>query len=120
MQQYRVIFAPEFLNRLDSVVTFDALDEEFMMDITAKFIKEREDQLGKKNIKIKIGAAGKKWLAEKGYDPKYGARPIKRTVENEIFKPLIDEILFGKLENGGVVKVTVKDGELKLDIVSSS
>ncbi len=110
-------FSPEFRNRLDAIVTFDTLDSTFMVKIVEKFIKEREDQLGKKDIKIKIGVAGKKWIAEKGADLKMGARPMKKAVETHIFKPLVDSILFGELENGGVVKVTVKNDELKLDIV---
>jgi ATP-dependent Clp protease ATP-binding subunit ClpA len=110
-------FSPEFRNRLDSIVTFGALDSTFMVKIVEKFINERVQQLGKKNIKIKIGVAGKKWIAEKGFDSKMGARPMKKAVETHIFKPLVDSILFGDLQNGGVVKVTVKNDELKLDII---
>jgi ATP-dependent Clp protease ATP-binding subunit ClpA len=108
-------FAPEFLNRLDGIVRFESLDETHMVSIVEKFIKEGENRLSKKDIKIKIGMPAKRWLAKTGYDPKYGARPIKRAVEDKIFKPLVDEILFGKLENGGVVKVSIKRDDINIE-----
>ncbi|MEE8523447.1 MAG: AAA family ATPase, partial [Thermoanaerobaculia bacterium] len=99
------LFSPEFRNRLDTRLQFAALTPEIMERIVDKFIKELQVQLRQKKVRIRITDAGRKLLAAKGYDPAFGARPLARVIEDEIKRPLTDEILFGKLEAGG--KVTV-------------
>ncbi|MCK5111827.1 MAG: ATP-dependent Clp protease ATP-binding subunit ClpA [Arcobacteraceae bacterium] len=98
-------FAPEFRNRLDAVVKFAQLDEKIVVKVVAKFIKELSNSLKDKNIKITIAAKAKKELAALGYDKKMGARPLQRVITKKIKEPLTDEILFGKLKDGGVVKI---------------
>ncbi len=107
-------FTPEFRNRLDAWVPFKALDLENITLIVDKFIKELNGQLAEKRVLIILDDAAKKWLAEKGFDPKYGARPMARLIHEKIKQPLAHEILFGKLADGGSVSVTVEESELKL------
>jgi ATP-dependent Clp protease ATP-binding subunit ClpA len=109
MEAIKRAFTPEFLNRLDAIVHFDKLPEDVMLEVVRKFIGELEKQLAKKKIEIKATDEALKWLLKKGFDPQYGARPLHRTIDEYVKKPLVDEILFGKLEKGGVVKVDVKD-----------
>ena len=109
MEAIKRAFTPEFLNRLDAIVHFDKLPEDVMLEVVRKFIGELEKQLAKKKIEIKATDEALKWLLKKGFDPQYGARPLHRTIDEHIKKPLVDEILFGKLEKGGVVKIDVKD-----------
>ncbi len=104
-------FAPEFRNRLDAVVKFAQLDEKIVIKVVGKFIKELSENLKDKNIKISITAKAKKELAILGYDKKMGARPLQRIITAKIKEPLTDEILFGKLVNGGVVKINFVRGE---------
>lgn len=108
-------FTPEFLNRLDARVAFKPLDLEVITLIVDKFIKELNAQLMEKRVIIKLDDAAKKWLAKNGFDAKYGARPMQRLIHEKIKKPLAQEILFGKLEDGGSVEVTEKDDELVLN-----
>ena len=108
-------FAPEFRNRLDAIVHFQPLSEDIMMNIVDKFLKEIEEQLKDKNIKIVADEEAKKYLAKEGYSEELGARVMKRVIQERVKTPLTDEILFGKLQNGGVVYLSVEDGELKLD-----
>lgn len=98
-------FAPEFRNRLDAVVTFDALSLDIVAKVAAKFIEDLERQLVDKKIKIEISAKAKKELANLGYDKAMGARPLNRVISDKIKNPLTDEILFGKLKKGGTVKI---------------
>lgn len=98
-------FAPEFRNRLDAVVTFDALSLDIVAKVAGKFIEDLERQLVDKKIKIKISAKAKKELANLGYDKAMGARPLNRVISDKIKNPLTDEILFGKLKKGGTVKI---------------
>ena len=98
-------FAPEFRNRLDATVKFGQLDEKVVIKVVGKFIKELSNSLKDKNIKITITARAKKELATLGYDKKMGARPLQRIITKKIKEPLTDEILFGKLKDGGVVKI---------------
>ncbi len=109
-------FTPEFRNRLNAWVPFKALNLENITLIVDKFINELNGQLAEKRVLIKLDAAAKKWLAEKGFDPKYGARPMARLIHDKIKQPLAHEILFGTLVDGGSVAVSEKDGELILDM----
>ena len=97
------IFSPEFRNRLDGIITFNALDREIMAMIVDKFMKEFADQLTVKKVSIAYSGKVRKWLAKKGHDPQYGARPLSRVIQTEIKDVLADEILFGRLEKGGTV-----------------
>ena len=101
----KTFFAPEFRNRLDSVVSFDSLSVEIVTKVAAKFIEDLEFQLRDKNIKINITAKAKKQLATLGYDKAMGARPLNRVISDKIKNVLTDEILFGKLKKGGLVKI---------------
>ncbi len=106
------IFSPEFRNRLDGIITFNALDREIMAMIVDKFMKEFADQLTVKKVSIAYSGKVRKWLAKKGHDPQYGARPLSRVIQTEIKDVLADEILFGRLEKGGTVKLDMKGEEL--------
>jgi len=109
---YKDLFAPEFRNRLDARVGFGPLDPTVVISIVDKFIGELDAQLSERKATIQVTEAGRKWLADKGYDPEMGARPLARVIQNEVKKKLTDELLFGALEHGGEVVVDVKDGEL--------
>ncbi|WP_198305128.1 ATP-dependent Clp protease ATP-binding subunit ClpA [Arcobacter vandammei] len=102
-------FAPEFRNRLDSVVSFDSLSLDIVSKVAGKFIEDLEKQLESKKIKIEISKKAKDELARLGYDKAMGARPLNRVISDKIKNPLTDEILFGKLKKGGVVKIDYKD-----------
>ena len=108
------LFSPEFRNRLDARIQFGALDLEIVERIVEKFVDELRAQLSAKKIEVGLTAEARRRLAEKGYDPAFGARPLSRVIEDEIKRPLTDEILFGRLEGGGRVKVAVEDGEIVL------
>ncbi len=109
-------FSPEFRNRLDAVVQFGPLSEETIRSVVDKFVFELEQQLEEKKVGLTVDAAARLWLAEKGYDPKMGARPMARVIQNHIKKPLANELLFGELVGGGSVRVLVRDGELAFEI----
>jgi ATP-dependent Clp protease ATP-binding subunit ClpA len=111
-REYKRMFSPEFRNRLDARVSFNPLSPEVMGSIVNKFIVELEGQLSARDVTIVLSDEAKAWLAEKGYDADQGARPLARVIQEQIKKPLGDELLFGKLESGGKVVVGVKDGEL--------
>ncbi len=113
-------FTPEFRNRLDAVISFGALPKKVIMQVVEKFVLQLEAQLMDRNVTIELTPAAAAWLADKGYDEKMGARPLARVIQEHIKKPLAEELLFGKLAKGGVVKVAVKDGELTLDIQEPS
>jgi len=100
-------FTPEFRNRLDAVVSFDALTPEDIAKVVDKFVIQLEAQLADRKIEFELSKGANVWLAKKGYDKRYGARPLARTIQEHIKKPLADEILFGKLKSGGLVKVGV-------------
>lgn len=109
----RRTFTPEFRNRLDSVIQFKALDFSIVMRIVDKFILELEAQLELKDVQITVSGPAREWLAEQGFDPEMGARPMKRVIQNQIKRPLADDLLFGDLADGGDVDVTLskKDGK---------
>jgi ATP-dependent Clp protease ATP-binding subunit ClpA len=118
---YKNMFSPEFRNRLDARIQFHALDPAVMGSIVDKFIKQLGVMLADKNVTISVTDRAKKYLGEKGYDPANGARPLSRVIENDVKKPLGDELLFGKLENGGHVEVDVatEGGEETITFVFS-
>ena len=98
--------SPEFRNRLDAVVAFNNLPPEVVVRVVEKFILELELQLSDRNVIIEVDRKAMDWLVEQGYDPLMGARPMARIIQENIKKPLADELLFGKLQNGGVVQVS--------------
>jgi ATP-dependent Clp protease ATP-binding subunit ClpA len=110
------LFAPEFRNRLDAIVAFKALDSETIKSVVSKFIIQLEAQLADRNITIELTDEAADWLAKNGFDELYGARPLARTIQEHIKKPLADDILFGRLTRGGHVKVTLKDGKIAFDV----
>jgi ATP-dependent Clp protease ATP-binding subunit ClpA len=110
------LFSPEFRNRLDAVVPFSSLPPAVIGQVVEKFILELEMQLEDRGVHIKLSAAAKAFVAEKGYDKHFGARPLKRVIQEEIKKPLADELLFGKLVEGGEVKIGFKNKKLTIDI----
>lgn len=112
-------FSPEFRNRLDATVTFNHLQEEVVLKIVDKFIKELNDQIASKNISVNITENARQWLAKKGFDPKFGARPLQRVIQKEIKAPLVEEILSGRLSHGGSVKVDVSKNRIHLEINDS-
>jgi len=109
-------FTPEFRNRLDAVISFAPLGKEIILQVVEKFVLQLEAQLMDRNVSIELTKPAAEWLAEKGYDDKMGARPLGRVIQEEIKKPLAEELLFGRLAKGGVVKVGLKDGKLDLKI----
>ena len=115
------LFTPEFRNRLDSVVAFAGLPPEIIAKVVEKFIFQLEAQLADRGVSIEMTDEATRWIAEKGYDEKFGARPLARVIQEHIKKPLAEELLFGKLEHGGTVKVLVsgkgEDRALAFDYV---
>jgi ATP-dependent Clp protease ATP-binding subunit ClpA len=110
-REYKRMFSPEFRNRLDAKILFNALSPSVMDSIVDKFLAELEGQLAPRNVTLEATAAARALLATKGYDPDNGARPLGRVIQDEIKKPLGDELLFGKLEHGGHLKVDVTEGK---------
>ena len=109
-------FTPEFRNRLDAVISFQPLPKEVILQVVEKFVLQLEAQLMDRNVHIELTKPAAEWLGEKGYDDKMGARPLARVIQEHIKKPLAEELLFGKLAKGGVVKVGLKNGEIDLRI----
>ncbi|MCE8520312.1 ATP-dependent Clp protease ATP-binding subunit ClpA [Ruegeria pomeroyi] len=109
-------FTPEFRNRLDAVISFAPLPKEVILQVVEKFVLQLEAQLMDRHVHIELTPQAAEWLADKGYDDKMGARPLGRVIQEHIKKPLAEELLFGKLAKGGVVRVGVKGGELVLQI----
>ncbi len=109
-------FSPEFRNRLDGIIAFKALDSRTIVHVVDKFIAELEAQLDQKHVSIEIDADAKAWLAEKGFDPAMGARPMARVIKDSIKKPLAEELLFGRLASGGQVKISVDKEGLSFEI----
>ncbi|AOG00624.1 ATP-dependent Clp protease ATP-binding subunit ClpA [Blastomonas sp. RAC04] len=111
------MFTPEFRNRLDAVVPFAYLGTEVVARVVDKFILQLELQLAEQNVHIRLDQAARDWLCEKGYDRLYGARPMARLIQEKIKQPLAEELLFGKLVQGGEVNVHLKDGAMAFEIV---
>ena len=109
-------FTPEFRNRLDAVISFAALSRDVVIHVVEKFVLQLEAQLMDRNVHIELTPEAADWLAEKGYDDKMGARPLGRVIQENLKKPLAEELLFGRLTKGGVVRVKVEDDKLAFDI----
>lgn len=107
-------FSPEFRNRLDAWVAFDPLDIDVIRSIVDKFIRELNGQLAEKRVLVQLEDDAREWLAKNGFDARYGARPMARLIHEKIKQPLANEILFGKLADGGSVSAHVEDNELIL------
>ncbi|TDJ09072.1 MAG: ATP-dependent Clp protease ATP-binding subunit ClpA [Deltaproteobacteria bacterium] len=114
-QAIKNFFSPEFRNRLDGILHFSKLSEDNILKIVDKFLFQLEVKLSEKNVELIISDELKKWLAKEGYDPKMGARPISRLIDHKIKRPLSREILFGKLEKGGKVKVSLQNEEISFE-----
>ena len=119
-QAIEKVFSPEFRNRLDAIVSFGPLSPGVMETIVEKFILQLEAQLTERRVAITLQPEARLWLAEKGYDPVYGARPLSRVIQTEVRDPLTDEILFGRLENGGTVTIGVADGTLTFEYAAKA
>ncbi|GGY90468.1 MAG: ATP-dependent Clp protease ATP-binding subunit ClpA [Shewanella sp.] len=116
MSEINRIFSPEFRNRLDAIIWFNSLDMTIIAKVVDKFLVELQAQLDQKGVTLEVSDEARTLLAEKGYDKSMGARPMARVVKDLLKRPLADEILFGKLEAGGIARVDVKDGELDIQI----
>ncbi len=111
-REFKLMFSPEFRNRLDARISFNSLSPATMDNIVDKFVIELEAQLLERDVTMMVTTAAKKYLAVKGYDPDFGARPLARVIQEDVKRPLGDELLFGKLEKGGRVTIDEKDGKL--------
>jgi ATP-dependent Clp protease ATP-binding subunit ClpA len=114
------MFTPEFRNRLDAVIPFAALTQDTVGRVVEKFVMQLEAQLADRNVTIELSSGAKEWLAERGYDRLYGARPLARVIQEYIKKPLAEELLFGRLTKGGSVKVTLKDKALDFEVIEAN
>jgi ATP-dependent Clp protease ATP-binding subunit ClpA len=117
MEAINRMFAPEFRNRLDAIITFAHLSRDVIAQVVEKFVLQLEAQLADRDVTIELTDEATQWLIENGYDEQMGARPMARVIQEHIKKPLADEVLFGKLKNGGHVRVillTDENGESKL------
>ena len=115
MEIIRKAFTPEFRNRLDAVVQFGALDFEHILRVVDKFLIELELQLQDKHVSLDVDGDARKWLAEHGFDPQMGARPMARVIQDHVKRALADELLFGKLAEGGKVRLSVREGALHVE-----
>lgn len=106
-------FSPEFRNRLDAIIQFKALEPKTILSVVNKFVSELEGQLNTRNVILEVDEEARAWLAKNGYDKAMGARPMARLIQEQLKKPLAEELLFGKLSNGGHVKVTIEKGKIK-------
>lgn len=111
------LFTPEFRNRLDAIIPFNHLSGDMIGRVVDKFILKLEEQLADKNVTFALSAQAREWLGNKGYDRAMGARPLARVIDTEVKKPLVDELLFGKLIKGGEVQIDVKDDKLAFTIM---
>jgi ATP-dependent Clp protease ATP-binding subunit ClpA len=117
MADIKRMFTPEFRNRLDAIVNFKALDEDVILRVVDKFLLQLESQLTEKKVDVTFSDALRKHLGKKGFDPLMGARPMQRLIQDTIRRALADELLFGRLIDGGRLSVDVDDkGEITLDI----
>jgi ATP-dependent Clp protease ATP-binding subunit ClpA len=114
------LFTPEFRNRLDAIIGFAGLTQDIVGRVVEKFVMQLEAQLADRNVTIELSSAAKEWLAERGYDRLYGARPLARVIQEHIKKPLAEELLFGRLAKGGAVRVTMKEGRLSFEYTEAA
>ena len=112
------MFTPEFRNRLDAIVSFSHLPKEVVRKVVEKFVLQLEAQLSERQVNIELSTEAADYIAEKGYDPQMGARPLARVIQEEIKKPLAEELLFGKLTHGGTVRILLKDAKLVFSYLS--
>ena len=119
MEAIKRMFSPEFRNRLDSVVQFAPLNEETIAHVVDKFIIELESQLEEKRVTVEVNEEARAWLATHGFDRQMGARPMVRVIQEHIKRKLAEELLFGKLSEGGHVRVGVKDDDLSFEFEAS-
>ena len=110
------MFTPEFRNRLDAIIPFASLGKDVIRRVVDKFIMQLDIQLADRNVEIELSEAARNWLADRGYDERYGARPLGRVVQEHIKKPLADELLFGQLVSGGIAFVDVVDDALSVTV----
>ncbi len=115
MEVIRRMFTPEFRNRLDAIIQFNSLDFDHILRVVDKFLIELEAQLSEKHVALDVDADARRWLAEHGFDPQMGARPMARVIQEKVKRALADELLFGKLADGGKVKLGVRDGEMVVE-----
>lgn len=113
MEEINRTFTPEFRNRLDNIVWFNHLDEDTILQVVDKFIVELQSQLDKKQVELQLSDKATKWLAKQGYDKAMGARPMARVIQEQLRKPLANEVLFGNLVDGGVVKIDLAEDKLE-------
>jgi len=116
MEIIRRAFSPEFRNRLDAIIQFGALDMEHILRVVDKFLIELEAQLQEKHVSLHVDSEARRWLADHGFDVQMGARPMARVIQENVKRPLADELLFGKLSTGGRVYLSVKDGKLEVTV----
>ncbi|KTF18397.1 ATP-dependent Clp protease ATP-binding subunit ClpA [Pseudoalteromonas sp. H105] len=115
MSEINKVFSPEFRNRLDNIIWFNHLERDVILLVVDKFIVELQAQLDKKSVNLELTSKAREWLADQGYDKAMGARPMGRVIQEQLKKPLANEILFGELIEGGTVKVSLKDKKLRFD-----
>jgi ATP-dependent Clp protease ATP-binding subunit ClpA len=120
MEVIRRMFTPEFRNRLDAIVQFSALNIQVVKTVVDKFLTELQAQLDEKKVTLEVDEAAREWLAREGYDEKMGARPMQRLIQEKIKRQLAEDLLFGDLINGGLVKVGVEGGELSIEVLSAA
>jgi ATP-dependent Clp protease ATP-binding subunit ClpA len=111
------LFSPEFRNRLDEIVSFAPLPPEVMHRVVDKFVREVEEQLRERRILLELAPEARAWLAEKGYSPDFGARPLARVIQTELKDRLAEDVLFGPLAKGGRVRVTLAEGALRFEVL---
>ncbi len=116
IEEIKRMFSPEFRNRLDAIIQFGSLDAETISHVVDKFLVDLETQLDGKRVSIEIDDEARTWLAEHGYDPIMGARPMSRLIQEKIKKPLAEELLFGRLANGGQVLITVDNEDIAVEL----
>ncbi|KAB2840814.1 MAG: AAA domain-containing protein, partial [Burkholderiales bacterium] len=119
MAEIKRLFTPEFRNRLDAMISFNALDHEVILKVVDKFLMELEHQLHEKKVEATFTPALREYLAKHGFDPQMGARPMARLIQDTIRKALADELLFGRLVNGGKVGIDIDEGgKIKLEFAA--
>ncbi|MGF1753708.1 ATP-dependent Clp protease ATP-binding subunit ClpA [Vibrio makurazakiensis] len=119
MAEIKKIFTPEFRNRLDNIIWFNSLDETVIHQVVDKFVVELQVQLDARGVSLEVSEDARHWLADRGYDKAMGARPMGRVIQDQLKKPLANELLFGSLVDGGTVKVTLKKGQLVFDYLGA-
>lgn len=120
MQALEKMFTPEFRNRLDAIIQFAPLSEESIAQVVDKFLNELQEKLDEQKVKLEVSDDAKAWLAINGYDKTMGARPMARLIHNKLKKPMADELLFGEISGGGVIKVTVENDDLKIAMLPTA